>query len=232
MLNRLFCLILMMGALATSSHIFARSAKILLISQTQGLSAQADIKIQHYLQQKGYQVKIANQDIDPQMIKRSNTDLVILSSTVASKNLKAGWRTLAIPLMTWENDYLDDLAMTGKRINTDFGEIEKERYIWLVNAPHPLSAHLSAGVANVYQKQAAMSWGKPGLGATIIATVYGQPEKVVIWGYEKGATMDYESLAPAKRLMFFLENDTFNNLSESGLQLFDASVAWMLNESP
>lgn len=39
--------------------------------------------------------------------------------------------------MTWENDYLDDLAMTGKRINTDFGEVEKERYLWLVNAPHP-----------------------------------------------------------------------------------------------
>lgn len=106
--------------------------------------------------------------------------------------------------MTWENDYLDDLAMTGKRINSDFGEVEKERYLWLVNAPHPLSANLSAGTHNVYKAQAPMSWGKPGLGATIIATVYGQPEKVAIWGYEKGATMDYESLAPAKRLMFFL----------------------------
>ena len=229
MIKRLLSLILMVGALMTSSHLFARSAKILLVSQTQGMSAQTDIKIQHYLQQKGYQVEIANQDIDPQKIQHSKTDLIILSSTVASKSLKSGWRNVEIPLMTWENDYLDDLAMTGKRINTDFGEIEKERYIWLVNAPHPLSAHLPAGVVNVYQKQAAMSWGKPGLGATIIATVYGQPEKVAIWGYEKGATMDYESLAPAKRLMFFLSNDTFDNLSKSGLQLFDASVEWMLN---
>lgn len=132
--------------------------------------------------------------------------------------------------MTWENDYLDDLAMTGKRIDTDFGEVEKERYLWLVNAPHPLSAHLPAGTRNVYKAQAPMSWGKPGLGATIIATIYGQPEKVAIWGYEKGATMDYESLAPAKRLMFFLNNETFPNLSEDGLKLFDASVQWLLKK--
>ncbi len=40
--------------------------------------------------------------------------------------------------------------------------------------------------------------------------------------------MDYESLSPAKRLMFFLHNDTFTNLSEDGLKLFDASVKWLL----
>jgi hypothetical protein len=53
-----------------------------------------------------------------------------------------------------------------------------------------------------------MSWGKPGLGATIIATLYGQPEKAAIFAYEKGATMDYEALAPARRVMFFLSNES------------------------
>jgi hypothetical protein len=85
---------------------------------------------------------------------------------------------------------------------------------------------LPAGVTNVYGKQAAMSWGKPGLGATIIATLYGQPEKAAIFAYEKGATMDYESLAPARRVMFFLNNDTFGNLSPAGASLFDAAVDW------
>ena len=65
-----------------------------------------------------------------------------------------------------------------------------------------------------------MSWGHPGLGVTIIATVYGQPEKVAIWGYEKGSTMNYETLAPQKRLMFFLGNDTFTNLSVDGEKHF------------
>ncbi|WP_266156701.1 hypothetical protein [Dyella silvatica] len=73
-----------------------------------------------------------------------------------------------------------------------------------------------------------MNWGKPGLGASIIATVAGQPEKVAIFGYEKGATMDYESLAPARRVMFFLDNETFDNLTPEGLHLFDAAIDWAM----
>lgn len=224
-----FLSIIVLLGLLLSSTAYAQT-RIVLISQLNSASASTDIAIQKYLQSKGYHVEMLDQSVSPS--KLNQPDLVLLSSTVASKNLKTGWRQLPIPLMTWENDYLDDLAMTGKRIDTDFGEVEKERYLWLVNAPHSLSAHLPAGTLNVYQAQAPMSWGKPGLGATIIATIYGQPEKVAIWGYEKGATMDYESLAPAKRLMFFLNNETFTNLSEDGLKLFDASIQWLLDQPP
>jgi hypothetical protein len=156
----------------------------------------------------------------------AGAELVVISSTVAAKDVHPGWRQLPVPLLTWENDLLDDLAMTGKRHDVDFGEAAKERYLWLVNAPHPMGAGLPAGVANVYQRQAGMSWGRPGLGATTIATLYGQPEKAAIFGYEKGATMDYESLAPARRVMVFLGNDGFTNLAPAGRALFDAAVDW------
>lgn len=226
-MKKLLSITLITALFTLTSSVYAQT-KIALISQLNGASASVDVSIQKYLQAQGYQVEVFDQTVTPNSL--NHPDLVILSSTVASKNLKSGWRQLPIPLMTWENDYLDDLAMTGKRLDTDFGEVEKERYLWLVNAPHPLSAHLPAGTRNVYKAQAPMSWGKPGLGGTIIATIYGQPEKVAIWGYEKGATMDYESLAPAKRLMFFLNNETFPNLSEDGLKLFDASVQWLLKK--
>ena len=226
-MKRLISITLIAFLFALTSTVYAQT-KIALISQLKGSSFASDVAIQNYLQRKGYQVELLDQSVSPNSL--TNTDLVIISSTVASKNLQSGWRQLPLPLMTWENDYLDDLAMTGKRIDTDFGEVEKERYLWLVNAPHALSAQLPAGTLNVYKAQAPMSWGKPGLGATTIATIYGQPEKVAIWGYEKGATMDYESLAPAKRLMFFLNNETFTNLSEDGLKLFDAAIQWSLNK--
>src|SRR5256885_7387225 len=64
------------------------------------------------------------------------------------------YTTLFRSLLTWENDLLDDLAMTGKRAGTDFGSVEKDRYVWLVNAPHPMAAGLPAGVVDVYEKQA------------------------------------------------------------------------------
>jgi len=192
---------LSLGFLTASMSAFAAkvSTHIALISQTNGPSYANDLAIKQHLEALGYTVQILDQLQDPKQIKQ--VDAIILSSTVGSKNLKAGWRQLEIPLMTWESD---------------------------LNAPHRLSANLPAGTLNVYKKQTMMNWGKPGLGATIIATVYGEPEKAAIWGYEKGATMDYESLAPAKRLMFFLHNDTFSDLSSDGVKLFDASVKWLM----
>jgi hypothetical protein len=38
--------------------------------------------------------------------------------------------------------------------------------------------------------------------------------------------MDYETLVPARHVMFFLSNETFTNLSLPGIALFDATVDW------
>lgn len=200
------------------------SGTVLMVVQLNGPNLAVDQKIAAHLQARGYTVRLVNQDVDPALARDAR--LVVISSTVSAKDVPAGWRNAPVPLLTWENDLLDDLAMSGKRHDTDFGEVEKERYLWLTNAPHAASGGLPAGVSNVFRKQAPMSWGKPGLGASIIATIYGQPEKAAIFTYEKGATMDYEALAPARRTMFFMDNDSFPNLSEAGIRLFDAAVDW------
>ena len=190
-------------------------------------TAEPDLeRIAAHLDARGYAVQLVDQDYRPELAR--DASLIVISSTVSSKDVLPGWRTLPVPLVTWENDLLDDLGMSGKRHDVDFGKTEKERYLWLVNAPHPIDAGLPAGVVNVYGKQAAMSWGRPGLGASIIASVYGQPEKAAIFAYETGATMDYETLAPARRVMFFMSNDSFANLSQSGQQLFDAAIDWAI----
>lgn len=212
------------GAVWAQTSPAPTAARVLLIGQLGGPSAGVDERIAQHLRQRGYAVTQADQHSPPKAA--AGMALVVISSTVAAKAMHPGWRHVPVPLLTWENDFLDDLAMTGKRSGTDYGEAGKERYLWLVNAPHPLSGGLPAGAANVYVSQAPMSWGKPGLGASTIATLYGQPEKAAIFGYEKGATMDYEALAPARRVMFFLDNESFANLSDAGRQLFDAAVDW------
>lgn len=198
--------------------------QIVFVVQANGPHRAVDEHVDRHLRERGYRVRVEDQQVSPEAGR--GADLVIISSTVSAKDLPAGWRQLPVPLLTWENDVLDDLAMTGKRHDVDFGNAPKERYLWIVNAPHPMADGVPAGVANVYQAQAPMSWGKPGLGASIIATVYGEPDKAAIFGYEKGATMDHESLAPARRAMVFLDNQTFSNLSPVGLRLFDAAVDW------
>lgn len=218
---------LLAGALPASGMAATSSAppkKVLLVTRVEGKNLAIDQKIQQHLESRGYSVSLHSQYAGVDAAR--NADLVILSSNIRSHDLLGAYRDVPVPLLTWENDLLDDLSMTGKRSGTDFGNVEKDRYVWLVNAPHPMAAGLAAGVVDIYEKQAPMSWGKPGLGATTIATIYGQPEKAAIFGYEKGATMDYESLAPARRVMFFLDNETFPNLSAPGLKLFDAAVDW------
>jgi hypothetical protein len=226
-LTRRAAVLLAAGSLALGARAAAlpgQGRKVVLLVQREGPNLPVDEKVQAHLASRGFAVALQDQSATPEVA--SGADLVVISSTVAAKDVSAAWRQLPVPLLTWENDLLDDLAMTGKRHDTDFGEAARERYLWLVNAPHPMGAGLPAGVANVYAKQAGMSWGRPGLGATTIATLYGQPEKAAIFGYEKGATMDYESLAPARRVMFFLGNDTFTQLSPAGRLLFDAAVDW------
>ncbi|WP_414441018.1 hypothetical protein [Burkholderia sp. 22PA0106] len=202
----------------------AGGTRVTMLVQLDGPNLAVDRQIAAHLGARGYAVRLVDQDAA--VAAASDADLVLISSTVSAKAVRPEWRYLAKPLLTWENDFLDDLAMTGKRHDADFGETGKERYLWIVNAPHPIAAGLPAGTTDVYRKQAPMSWGKPGLGAATIATVYGQPDKAALFAYERGATMDYESLAPARRVMCFLDNDTFPNLSAAGIALFDAAVDW------
>ncbi|TCV92892.1 hypothetical protein EC912_106231 [Luteibacter rhizovicinus] len=202
----------------------ANAPTVLLVVREDGKSLAVDQAIQAHLEQLGYRVTLYDQYKPASQANK--VDLVVLSSTVRSRDLLGAYRDVPVPLVTWESDLLDDMAMTGKRPEVDFGKSEKQHALWFVNAPHPLQAGLHAGIVNVYVKNAPMNWGKPGLGATTIATLPGEPEKAAIFGYEKGATMDYETVAPARRVMFFLDNETFGNLTPEGMLLFDAAIRW------
>jgi hypothetical protein len=117
--------------------------------------------------------------------------------------------------------------MTGLKNDVNTGTKEKHRLIWLVNAPHPLAAGLAAGFENVLDDEnVRMNWGKPAPSAITIATIPGEPEKAAVFAYEKGAMMNWEFLAPARRVSFFLYSDTFEHLRPEGLALFKAALLW------
>ncbi|WP_316316566.1 hypothetical protein, partial [Clavibacter michiganensis] len=109
----------------------------MLVVQQGGPSMASDLTVRDRLAARGVTVRLADQSADP--LTAREAALVVISATVSAKSVKPGWRGLAVPLVTWENDLLDDLAMTGKRHDSDFGEAEKERYLWIVNAPQPMA---------------------------------------------------------------------------------------------
>ena len=204
----------------------AEVPRVLLIIRAGGPSQPTDDRIRDHLQELGLTVTQTDQASPTK--EACGYDLVVLSSSIRSRDLGGAYRDITVPLLTWENDLLDDLRFTGRKKDGDFGLVEKEHYLWMVNAPHPLAAGQAAGSLVAYQKDAPMGWGKPGLGASIIATIPGEPDKATLFGYERGATMDYDFLAPARRIFVFLDNDTFGKLTPAGLALFDAAVGWGL----
>ncbi|HEX7631204.1 MAG TPA: hypothetical protein VF388_03655 [Lacunisphaera sp.] len=184
-----------------------------------------------WLQSLGFTVIKANEATP--LPAATDQDLIIVSESVDAVDVDAQYRYLAVPLITCENDLLGEFGMTGLKNGRDYGTDDDQRFVWLVNAPHPLAAGLAAGIQNVQDDEhCKMNWGKPGLGAVTIATVRGEPEKAAIFCYEKGATMNGEFLAPARRVSFFLWQDGFAHLRPEGLALFRAAVLWAVTPPP
>ena len=184
-----------------------------------------DLKVVAYLQTLGFSVT-GNDESSP-ALAAAGSDLIVISESVDALDISTKYRNIAIPLLTFENDLLGELGMTGWKNGRDTGTDDNQRFIWLVNAPHPLAAGLAAGIQNVLaDENLKMNWGKPGLGAVTIATLCGEPDKAAIFAYERGATMSGEALAPARRVSFFLWQDTFEQLRPEGLALFRAAVLW------
>ncbi len=184
-----------------------------------------DDKAVAYLQSLGFRVRRAGEHAPD-----SATDgqqLIVISESVDALEVGTKYRSTPIPLVTMENDLLGELEMSGLRNGTDYGTDDNQRFVYVVNAPHPLAAGLSAGLQNVLtDEHYKMNWGKPGLGAVTIAVVRGYPDKAAVFGYETGATMNGEFLAPARRVSMFVWQDCFEALRPEGLALFRASVLW------
>jgi hypothetical protein len=185
----------------------------------------ADAKVQEHLASLGFTVTFADQSASA--TAATGKDVIVISSGVSAHVIEGKYKAVPVPLVTWESFMLPHVGMTGKKEETDFGTREgKLRYLWMVNAPHPLAGGLPAGLLNVVKKGGPMNWGHPGPGAIVIATLPGELDKSPLFAYEKGATMDGENLAPARRVMVFLDNTTFPGLNEAGMKLFDAAVLW------
>ncbi len=184
-----------------------------------------DAKAMDYLRSLGFKVAAADETAPAEA--SNGKDLIVISESVDAVNVGTKYRSTPVPLITCENDLLGELEMTGLKNGTDYGTDDNQRFVWLVNAPHPLAAGLAAGIQNVLlDEHFKMNWGKPALGAVTIATLRGEPGKAAIFSYERGATMNGEFLAPARRVSFFLWQDTFEQMRPEGVSLLRAAVLW------
>lgn len=156
----------------------------------------------------------------------SSQDLVIISSTSYSKDVSTKYRTVAIPVVTWESHSFDDLGMTGTTSGTDYAAVSGQLSLSILNSTSPLAAGLT-GVQTVYTKSGYMNFGKPNSNAIKIASLAKDSSKVVIFAYEKGVAMPGLT-APARRVGLFITDTESSNLTQAGKSLIDSDIKWAL----
>jgi|ERR1700730_19167419 len=61
-----------------------------------------------------------------------NQDPVIISESVDAIDGSTKYRNISIPLLTFENDLLGELGMTGLKNGRDYGTDDEQRFLWLV----------------------------------------------------------------------------------------------------
>jgi hypothetical protein len=150
--------------------------------------------------------------------------VIVISSTVTASNVTNKFRYVAVPVVSWEFDILDDMLMTST-VSGNFGTTSTTQTLLnIINQTHPLAAGLS-GSLQVATTATNYTYGVPPTGAVIIATVNGDSGKSAIFAYDRDATM-FTLDAPARRVSLFMTDTTAASLTSNGNALFDAAIKW------
>jgi len=184
-----------------------------------------------WLKAAGFQVSIADQ-LEPDS-RANGMDLVVVSASTNKYKIGLKYVDVAIPVLQLEAKSLDAAGMVAPRRNVDYGTNDNkgsnypaEAYARIMRPTHPIAAGLT-GQVKLFTKPVNMGWSNPPPGATVIAGIPNQPH-ATIFAYEKGAMM-YNTVAPARRVAFPVDPPEFVDLTEAGLRMYAAAVAWLLS---
>jgi hypothetical protein len=214
----------------------AKGKKVLFVRRLDTPEGEeSDDHIVEHLKEVGFDVKEADQTT-PQTADEG-VDLILLSATNSKYKTTNKYRDAKIPLMCLEGLMADTLKMAGRRRYLDYGEHGEakesedppEAYLEIVNSSHPMAAGLKNGYVKFIKEADVLKWATPAPSATIIATLPNSFHERAIFGYEKGAAMADEFVAPARRTMFPVDNPAFDDLTDQGHALFDAAVLWTIS---
>lgn len=153
-------------------------------------------------------------------------DLVVISSSAESGPLAAKMRDVAIPVLCIENGEYALMGMTPATLNTDYGMVAAQTQVQITTAGNPLVGTLT-GTVTISSVAGDFGWGIPAAAAIKGASLPGNPNRAVIFGYAKGDQM-VSMAAPARRAAFAIRETLAANLTADGMKLFDAVLNWVL----
>jgi uncharacterized protein YjdB len=155
-------------------------------------------------------------------------ELVVISSTVSSGDVRDKFKWIEMPILVWENGAYDDFGMT----DTDLGSINLNiPVIDLLNDTHPLTTGLTAGEITVLTQPERFTHGTPYAAqensSVLLATLKDGTADVGCWFvYEVG-----DSLAPETSAEAGFPSDGLAVGMRIGLPFEDASFAYATPEA-
>jgi hypothetical protein len=212
--------LLLVGLLALLP-ISANAADVLFVVGTIPL-VQGDTAAQNAMTALGHNVVLrtgpasATSDADGKL-------LVVVSSSVTSADVNSKFRTVNIPVLTWESAVFDDMGMTGAAAG-QFGATAGQVQLQMGSTGHRLAAGLT-GTVNVFTSADLLTWGVVPTTALKIATQVGDATHAAIFGYETGTVMVGLN-APARRVGFYFGDAGPAKWTAQGSSLFRAAFLW------
>lgn len=147
--------------------------------------------------------------------------LVVISSSAESGPLKDKLKNIALPVLCIEDAEFKLMGMASSG-GHDAGTTQLQ-----IVAGASALVGAANGTVTFTGSPGELGWGTPAQAALTGATMVGNPEHAVIFGYEKGAQM-VGMVAPARRAGFAIREGLAANLNKDGVALFDAILAWVM----
>lgn len=163
-------------------------------------------------------------------------NVVMISSTVASGDVANKFADVTIGVFNWEQaiqqQSRQNLLTEAAERNNDGAFTQLT--ITPGGASSPLAAGLAAGTYSVTNAAGTFGYGNSagfGAGATGIALrgdgLGAEATRYGIYGYETLSIRPDGTASPGRRVEFFLNDTSFDTLTPTGLQLFDAGAKYV-----
>jgi hypothetical protein len=170
-------------------------------------------------------------------------DAIIISSSMGSNDIRGKYANTPVGVLNMENAIIDtgvgefQLSFTsGTTVSFNHQHVE------IVDPTHPLAAGLT-GTVQVFNNPQFMQVGRGDLGQGV-HLVARQPENVdgtrdhTIFAVDTGGALlgdgspGSPAVAAGRRVMFFVSDPGFGDLTADGLKLFDAAANWVIVPEP
>jgi hypothetical protein len=223
------------GATGVGGHIVSGDAgtrpdltgrKALFIVDNPSSLDDGDVQIQQLLEVRGMTVTYGT--VTGPASLATGYNLVIGSSGASAADFATVFKDVPVPMILFGNSYFAPMGfMTTASANK--GNTDGTVQVTIVDGTTPLADGLpmgaNIGVINSVILNTQYTWGNAGGTVIKVASVMGAPTQLVVFGYEKGATM-VVGTAAARRVGIGWKANAVKGLFIDAYKLQDAAVSW------